>query len=265
MAVINLKLENQLLIKTNEVILSSGDNEVDYCYFNFDENWNDYIKTAVFYQTKGKEQYAVLDKGNRCSIPSGAMTKAGVMCIGVFGVRGKEVLTSTVVKVEILQGAVDGDSLEMEPADDIFLSIIAKYQAIIDQYNEMNLSYAGIQSLIQQQNQILENLNAFEVDGINHRMSEIENTINSVVELGNEFRKNFRIDNITVAFENSIFVYEDERISEETLCDVFFDTECIDAASAAIISVESFNGYIQFTSAFVCTEELTCSIYCMGV
>ena len=29
MAIINLKLENQLLTKTNEVILSSGDNEVD--------------------------------------------------------------------------------------------------------------------------------------------------------------------------------------------------------------------------------------------
>lgn len=265
MAIINLKLENQLLTKTNEVILSSGDNEVDSCCFNFDENWNGYIKTAVFYQEKGREQYAVLDKEDTCIIPSGAMTKAGVMCIGVFGAKGKEVITSTVVKVEILQGAVDGGSLDLEPADDIFLSIIAKYQAVLNQYDEINFSYDEIQSLISRQNQILEGLNAFDVDNINQRMSEIENTIDSVNELGNEFRKNFRIDNITVAFEKGVFVYEDERINEKTLCDVYFDTECIDSAAATIVSVESFDGYIQFTSTFTCAEELTCSIYCMGV
>lgn len=265
MAVINLQLENQLLTKTNEVILSSGDNEVDSCNFHFDDNWDGFIKTAVFYQEKDRAQYSILDSNDSCTIPAGAMADAGTMCVGVFGIKGKEILTSTVVRVEVLQGALDGEGPELEPSDDIFLSIVAKYQAVLDQYNEVNLNYDEIQALIIRQNQILEGLNAFDVESISQRISDIESTIDNVEALGNEFQKNFRIDNITVAFENGIFVYEDERIREETLCDVFFDTECVDSASAAIVSVESFNGYIQFTSTFTCMEELTCSIYCMGV
>lgn len=266
MAHINFKLENQLLTQTNEVILSSGDSGTDTCSFEFDENWDGYIKTAVFYQEKDAVQYAILDENGTCTIPAAAMSKAGIMCVGVFGVKSNELLTSTVEKVEVLQGSADSEILDLEPTDDVFLSIVAQYHEILNRCNEIEVSYEEIIELIKQQNAILETLNAFDVEEINERLSEIELDINTVLEIGKEVEKNFRIDNVTVSFdENGVFTYVDDRITEQTLCEVFFDTLCIDSASAAIVSVETFEGYIKFSTTYSCSDVLTCSIYCMGV
>ena len=81
-----------------------------------------------------------------------------------------------------------------------------------------------------------------------------------------ELEKNFRINDITIKFDsNNQFIYEDERITDETLCDVYFDVISVPTASEAIVMVESFNGYILFKSTNECTTELSASIYCMGV
>ena len=81
-----------------------------------------------------------------------------------------------------------------------------------------------------------------------------------------ELEKNFRINDITIKFDSkNQFIFEDERITDETLCDVYFDVISAPTAAEAIIMVESFNGYILFKSTYECTSELTASIYCMGV
>ena len=52
MAQIEIKLEKQLLTIQNREVISSGDVNYDSCRFEFDESWEGYIKTAVFYQEK---------------------------------------------------------------------------------------------------------------------------------------------------------------------------------------------------------------------
>lgn len=265
MSTINFKLEEQVLIKTTDAVISAGDVETDVCVFEFDETWDGYIKTAVFYQDKGNEQYSILDKNNTCVIPAEAMKKKGVMCVGVFGVKGKTLLTSTVERVEIEEGATDSD-IDLEPSDDIFMAIVARYQAILDEIQESNDTYAAILEAIQEQNKILEGLDAFDVQDIQTRLSEIEMEINEVEALGEDFKKNFRINNVTVAFdENGQFTYEDERINSQTLVDVFFSKLCLASAAAAIVTVQSCDGYILFETTYKCNDILTCDLYCMGV
>lgn len=265
MSTITLKLDNQLLTKTNDVIISSGDAEADTCLFTFDENWTGFTRTAVFYQDKDSPQYAVLDNNDSCMIPAAAMQYKGIMCIGVFGVKGTSMLTSSVVRQEILQGAA-GSETNLGPSDDVFLAIVARYQAILDQIAECNANYDEILQKIDDQNAILETLNAFDVSAINTRMTQLEAEVASVKDLGAEFQKNFRINNVSVVFDsNGEFIYTDDRITADTLCDVFFDALCVAAASAAIITVETFKGYIRFKSTYTCSDTLTCSIYCLGV
>ena len=266
MTIINFKIEGQVLTKTTDAVIPSGSAGVVKCAFEFDESWNDFIKTAVFYQDKRNEQYAIIESDGTCEVPPAAMNKKGIMCVGVFGIKGTDMPTSTVERVEILEGAVDSDDVDIEPSDDIFLAIVARYQAILEQLDETNQNYEEIIQKITEQNEILAGLDAFDVADIQSRLSEIEIEINEVKALGAEFQKNFRINDVTIAFDsNGSFVYEDVRITENTLCDVFFDALCVAAASAAIVSVESHDGYIQFQSTYTCNDKLTCDLYCVGV
>ena len=108
MAQIEIKLEKQLLTIQNREVISSGDVNYDSCRFEFDESWEGYIKTAVFYQEKQKVYYAVLDKEDKCFIPAPAMAKASPLYIGVFGVKGNKILTSSMDSIPIVEGAVSG-------------------------------------------------------------------------------------------------------------------------------------------------------------
>ena len=56
MAQINVLLEKQLLTIQNREIIASGDSNYDSCEFTFDETWEGFVKTAVFYQDKTSVQ-----------------------------------------------------------------------------------------------------------------------------------------------------------------------------------------------------------------
>ena len=84
MSQIEITLKKQILTIQNREIISSGDVNYDTCLFTFDETWEGFTKTGVFYQDKSNVQYVVLDSNDICVIPAAAMTKEGKMYIGVF-------------------------------------------------------------------------------------------------------------------------------------------------------------------------------------
>ena len=79
MAQIQILLEKQLLTIQNTEIIASGDSNFDSCKFAFDDSWDGFTKTAVFYQDKSNVQYAVLSNDDTCIIPAAAMARAGRM------------------------------------------------------------------------------------------------------------------------------------------------------------------------------------------
>ena len=52
MAQIEVLLEGQLLSVGNQEIISSGDISYDTCRFFFDDTWDGFTKTGVFYQDR---------------------------------------------------------------------------------------------------------------------------------------------------------------------------------------------------------------------
>ena len=273
MAQIELKLEKQLLTIQNREILASGGVKVDKCLFHFDESWKDYTCTGVFYQDKNSVQYAVLNKDNTCEIPPAARAKEGRMYIGVFGVKGSSVLTSTLDTIDIQEGAISGDNVSTEPTDDVFLAIIAQYQAIMDLVEEQNMKLEEANQFLSEQMEILERLNVFEVDSLEKRMSAMEITLGGYGYVIDETKREvdekleyiensaFLIPDVQITFdENNEFRIEDERVTEDSVANAYFGVIEVETLLRNNIYVETFDGYILFTCAVAMSDPVTCTV-----
>ncbi len=273
MAQIEIKLEKQLLTIQNREVISSGDVNYDSCRFEFDESWEGYIKTAVFYQEKQKVYYAVLDNENKCYIPAPAIVKASPLYIGVFGVKGNKILTSSMDSIPIVEGAVSGAEVDVEPSETVFAAIVANYQAILDTITEQNRSFEEAYRLLTEQNALLEKLNAFEIAPLEKRMSSMELTLGSYGEtiqaekaevdaLLLQIRKqSFVIRDVEVTFdENGEFRLENEMVDENCIVNAYFDAISVEESMGHWIFAESQNGYIRFISTSGFNGTLNCTI-----
>lgn len=261
MAKLLVSLEKQMLTIINSEVIASGDVDVDSCEFRFDQEWDGYARTAVFYQDKTRVQYAVLDTANACVIPAAAMTNKGNLYIGVFGVRGSKVLTSTVDRIYLQQGSISGGTVTKDPGDDIFLAIIAQYQRILELMREYEDTAAQFTAAMTEQNRLLESLNAFDVMEIKDRLDQIEdrmidyaNTAKSI--LGREVI----LRDVPVNFKDKICRIENEAVTVSSLCDVYFDEYSYELAAKALILPVSHDGYLELTSSVDIRDELNANI-----
>ncbi len=246
MAQIKLLLEKQLLTIQNREIIASGDSNFDSCEFVFDDTWDGFTKTGVFYQDKASVQYAVLGNDDTCIIPAAAMSREGKMYIGVFGIRNTSVLTSTLDTVYIEKGAISGDSVSTEPADDVFLAIIAQYQRIIEMMAQYENTAAQFNIQMAEQNAILETLNAFDVVELMQKLEQIENRMINYTNLAKEIMgREIVIRDVPVKFVNKVCRIENDIITADSLCDVYFDEYSFEIASKALIMPVSYDGYIE--------------------
>ncbi|WP_286080614.1 hypothetical protein [Parablautia intestinalis] len=261
MAQIRLVLEKQLLTIQNREIISSGDSNYDTCILTFDKSWEGFTKTAVFYQDKTNVQYAVLDKDNTCVIPAAAMAREGRMHIGVFGIKDTAVLTSTLETIEIAEGAISGGNISTEPTDDVFLAIIAQYQRIVEMMVQYESTASQFNEQMAEQNRILETLNAFDVVEISQRLDVIEDRMVNYTNLAKIImNREVIIRDVPIKFVNKVCKVENEVITANSLCDVYFDEYSFEIASKALILPVAFEGYIELSSSIDIMDELKANI-----
>ncbi len=261
MAQIKILLEKQLLTIQNMEIISSGDSNFDSCEFTFDETWNGFTKTGVFYQDKSNVQYAVLGNDDTCMIPAAAMARAGRMYIGVFGIKDTAVVTSTLAIVDIKEGAISGGNVSTEPTDDVFLAIIAQYQRIVEMMAQYENTAAQFNERMAEQNTILETLNAFDVVEIKAQLDLIEDRMINYTNLAKEIQnREIVIRDVPIKFVNKVCRIENEAITATSLCDVYFDEYSFEIASKALIMPVSYDGYIELTSSIDIVDELNANI-----
>lgn len=261
MAILHLKLENQLLSKLNQEVIASGDSNTDKCNFHFSDDWEGYIKTAVFYQDKKKVSYAVLDAEDSCIIPAAAMTCEGDLFIGVFGIRGGEILTSTVESIYLEEGATSGIDIDIKPSDDIFLAIIAQYQAISEQMEYHNETAEQLRAMVKQQNDRLAELNAFDVLEMLEIVRGLQDVTgsheNRIMKLENDV---FVLPTHEIKFEEKTVRIEDERITKNSLADLYFDADSFTDATDAEIDGDTKDGYIELNCSYIPEYPLYASI-----
>lgn len=261
MAKLQIELEKQLMTLKNQEIIASGDSNFDSCIFAFDESWNGFVKTAVFYQDKTNAQYVVLENDDTCMIPATAMARAGRMYIGVFGIKDTAVVTSTLITVDIKEGAISGDAVSTEPTDDVFLAIIAQYQRIAEMMRKYEETAAQFNDTMREQNRILETLNAFDVIELNKRLDDIEDRMISYTDLAQELiDREVIIRDVPIQFIEGVCDIENEAITENSLCDLYFDEYSYELAANALIMVSSYDGYARITSSVHITEKLNANL-----
>lgn len=261
MTTLELQLENQLLTLLNQEIIASGDANIDKCTFSFSKEWDGFVKTAVFYQNKNNVQYAVLGNDDTCMIPAAAMARPGRMYIGVFGIKDTAVFTSTLVTIDIHEGAVSGENISVEPTDDVFLAIIAQYQRIVELMSSYERTAEQFNIRMAEQNAILETLNAFDVVELKQQLDIIENKMTEYTELAEEIMsREVIIRDVPIKFVNKVCRIESELIMASSLCDVYFDEYSYETASTALILPVSYDGYLELTSSADIAEELTANI-----
>lgn len=111
MTKISLFTKDQVLLSSQKVKIASGDINSVTLKVAFDEKWDDYTsKVATFENSNYNEAIPdCLLVDNQCIVPWEALSVAGTLSIGIVGdaVDGRK-KTSTIVKMNILQGAKTG-------------------------------------------------------------------------------------------------------------------------------------------------------------
>ena len=119
---IKFDVYNQLLTCTNRPAIFSGNENLDKAEFTFDETWDGFVKTAVF---TGTETYhIILDDNGVCTVPNEVLADDGEISIGVFGVSGEIVKTSSVYVYNIGKGARTTATAVPDPTPDAYAQII---------------------------------------------------------------------------------------------------------------------------------------------
>lgn len=100
-----------------------------------------------------------------------------------------------------------------------------------------------------------------EFDALNQNVLEYkQSTDESVSEskalVTDYVEKDFVLPKQVLVFSGNICMIEDPRITEDTLVDVYFTSETMNAASKANIYVDSYDGYIQLTAEITPTETI---------
>lgn len=88
---------------------TSNSKNYDRCMFVFSEEWNDFDKTAVFWQRKDQRYEMLLDEADSCNVPWEAQAEDGFMFVGVIGRKDDTVVTSKILVVPVNEGTSSGN------------------------------------------------------------------------------------------------------------------------------------------------------------
>ena len=127
MTTITLMTIDQILSVTDQPKITSGDRDTDKIRVEFDEVWQKYTKSAVFYTDYDNRVYEILMDSDECIIPHEVLAKAGTLYIGIRGVNldTNAVKTSTLVKYKIENGAPSGSEAALPPTATDYQQIIS--------------------------------------------------------------------------------------------------------------------------------------------
>ena len=110
MSVLNLQIKERILSAENLKQVFSGSQNVDSIHVSFDSEWNGYRKTAVFSR---KDCFFIdLDDSGNAMIPASVLEESGTVLIGIFGEKGNQRITSSLVKYRVGEGASVSELLD---------------------------------------------------------------------------------------------------------------------------------------------------------
>lgn len=141
---IKIKVVDQELAFIESPFVASGNINTVVTVFSFDESWEGFTKTAVFYRDKGDPKLNIL-KDDKCYVRQEVMQTDGRMFIGVFGVKDDKVKTSEIVFYDIGVGVPTSGAIE-EPSDEIWQQILNELGNIRELAEQMKLDQEAFET-----------------------------------------------------------------------------------------------------------------------
>ena len=134
--IIKALIYDQTIQLVNLPLIASGSEGAISIECDFDELWEGYGKTAVFYRDKG-EVYHVLLVGDAVTVPTEVLTEEGFFYFGIFG-TADNTRTTEVLRVTVKQGAITTATAEpAAPTPNIYKQIVANYGKLDGRVSEM--------------------------------------------------------------------------------------------------------------------------------
>lgn len=145
---LEFNVNKQTLTRTDKEKVVSNSSNIHRCHFKFSSDWNDKEKTATFYKY-GVTATVLLDEQNCCFIPSKFLKTSNRMelQVGVFGVNGDSVITSTLVTIPLVGGS-DTDGTEVEVEYNLFEQIMQRIDQVKKGEVEPKLIQAAVNEYI---------------------------------------------------------------------------------------------------------------------
>lgn len=132
MTKIQLCTVDQKLNAKAKPIIASGDVKSVSLEIEFDAPWTGFTPYAVFFNEKKPDDvYGILMYESECVVPAEVLADDGMMYIGVRGVNGDRVKTSSLVKVKLEKGAPSSTEEVTEPTPTIYQQLLTRFTNIL--------------------------------------------------------------------------------------------------------------------------------------
>ncbi len=134
--IIKALIYDQTIQLVNLPLIASGSEGAISIECDFDELWEGYGKTAVFYRDKS-EVYPVLLVDDAVTVPAEVLTDEGFFYFGIFG-KAENTRTTEVLRVNVVKGAITTATAEpAEPTPDIYMQLMANYGKLDGRVSEL--------------------------------------------------------------------------------------------------------------------------------
>lgn len=160
MSLIKINVIDQQLQIVEKPLIATGDVNTDVVQWTFDSTWNGYGKVAVFYQNPKEVYHSVVNSSNMSVIPKEALREVKTLHIGVFGVRGDNIITSQVLRYKIVEGAITSDTTPTDPSPDLWQQILEKFSLVAPTLNEMSELAHNVNVTINEMENKIKNLDS---------------------------------------------------------------------------------------------------------
>lgn len=141
--------------------------------------------------------------------------------------------------------------------------LFAQFQGIFEEwFNTVKDQVTGdlairLQQEFEELNKNVEEYKKTTNDTVEYYKQSTDKVVNDAQKLVTDFvDKDFVIDKQVLVFEGNVCTIVDERVTADTLVDVYFTSETIDVAAKANIYVDSYDGYITLTAELIPTGTI---------
>jgi hypothetical protein len=125
MTTINLLANDQHLSVTAQPKIASGDQNSVLLHVDLTAEWDGYGTSAVFFTGEDSTVYEVILVDGNCTVPHEVLADAGLLYIGIRGVKDDMIKTSSLVKYKIVQGAPVGEGTTVPPTAGVYEQLLA--------------------------------------------------------------------------------------------------------------------------------------------